>query len=129
VARLASDLGSRCCLGTAQILAWGWSYYLPPILADPIALDLGISSNWFFAAFSASLVISGLLGPGSTDRSTVSVGGRSFAPRTWSWRGLALLGASASVWTMSAAWLLLGIGIGRYDERNCLIQLSSAKYF
>jgi hypothetical protein len=26
--------------------------------------------------------------------------------------GLALLGASASVWTMSAAWLLLGIGMG-----------------
>jgi hypothetical protein len=43
--------------------------------------------------------------------------------------GLALLGASASVWTMSAAWLLLGIGIGRYDERNCLIQLSRGKYF
>ena len=50
-------------LGTTQTLAWASSYYLPAILADPIARDLGISSNWFFAAFSGSLVISGLLGP------------------------------------------------------------------
>jgi hypothetical protein len=56
-------LGVVAALGTAQTLAWGSSYYLPAILADPIARDLGISSNWFFAAFSASLVISGLLGP------------------------------------------------------------------
>jgi MFS family permease len=100
-------------LGTAQTLAWGSSYYLPAILADPIARDLGISSNWFFAAFSASLVISGLLGP-RVGRQIDRVGGRQvlcisnivFAA------GLALLGASASLWMMSAAWLLLGIGMG-----------------
>src|SRR6185437_11536407 len=45
-------LGIIAALGTAQTLAWGSSYYLPAILADPIAHDLGISSNWFFAAFS-----------------------------------------------------------------------------
>jgi predicted MFS family arabinose efflux permease len=100
-------------LGTAQTLAWGSSYYLPAILADPIARDLGISSNWFFAAFSASLVISGLLGP-RVGRQIDRVGGRQvlcisnivFAA------GLALLGASTSLWMMSAAWLLLGIGMG-----------------
>jgi predicted MFS family arabinose efflux permease len=106
-------------LGTAQTLAWGSSYYLPAILADPIAHELGISSNWFFAAFSASLVISGLLGP-RVGRQIDRVGGRQvlcmsnfiFAA------GLALLGASQSVWTMSAAWLLLGIGmgLGLYDS-------------
>ncbi|MGY3606054.1 MULTISPECIES: MFS transporter [unclassified Bradyrhizobium] len=100
-------------LGTAQTLAWGSSYYLPAILADPIAHDLGISTNWFFAAFSASLVISGLLGP-RVGRQIDRVGGRQvlcisnvvFAG------GLALLGGSASVWMMSVAWLLLGIGMG-----------------
>jgi len=40
-------------LGTTQTLAWASSYYLPAILADPIARDLGVSSNWVFAAFSA----------------------------------------------------------------------------
>ncbi|MFN9094120.1 MAG: MFS transporter, partial [Alphaproteobacteria bacterium] len=30
-------------LGTTQTLAWGSSYYLPAILAAPIAEDLGLS--------------------------------------------------------------------------------------
>ena len=100
-------------LGTAQTLAWGSSYYLPAILADPIAHDLGISSNWFFAAFSASLVISGLLGP-RVGRQIDRVGGRQLLcmSNLILALGLALLGASTSVWTMSAAWLLLGIGMG-----------------
>src|ERR1700739_645567 len=50
-------------LGTTQTLAWASSYYLPAILADPIGRDLGVSANWIFAAFSAALVISALLGP------------------------------------------------------------------
>lgn len=100
-------------LGTAQTLAWGSSYYLPAILADPIAHDLGISSNWFFAAFSASLVISGLLGP-RVGRQIDRVGGRQVlcVSNLVLAGGLALLGASTSVWTMSAAWLLLGVGMG-----------------
>src|ERR1700758_4367478 len=100
-------------LGTAQTLAWGSSYYLPAILADPIARDLGISSNWVFAAFSGSLVISGLLGP-RVGRQIDRVGGRQVlcASNVILAAGLALLGASASVWMMSAAWLLLGVGMG-----------------
>ena len=100
-------------LGTAQTLAWGSSYYLPAILADPIAHDLGISGNWFFAAFSASLVISGLLGP-RVGRQIDRVGGRQVlcVSNLVLAGGLALLGASASVWAMSAAWLLLGVGMG-----------------
>jgi predicted MFS family arabinose efflux permease len=100
-------------LGTAQTLAWGSSYYLPAILADPIARDLGISSNRFFAAFSASLVISGLLGP-RVGRQIDRVGGRQVLciSNLVLAGGLALLGSSASVFTMLAAWLLLGIGMG-----------------
>jgi MFS family permease len=100
-------------LGTAQTLAWGSSYYLPAILADPIARDLGMSSNWFFAAFSASLVISGLLGP-RVGRQIDRVGGRQVlcVSNVVLAGGLALLGASTSLWTMSAAWLLLGVGMG-----------------
>jgi MFS family permease len=106
-------LGVVAALGTTQTLAWGSSYYLPAILADPIARDLGISSNWFFAAFSASLVISGLLGP-RVGRQIDRVGGRQVlcASNVVLAGGLVLLGASASVWTMAAAWLLLGIGMG-----------------
>ena len=106
-------LGVIAALGTAQTLAWGSSYYLPAILADPIAHDLGISSNWFFAAFSASLVISGLLGP-RVGRQIDRVGGRQVLciSNLLLAGGLALLGASTSLWMMAAAWLLLGIGMG-----------------
>jgi hypothetical protein len=100
-------------LGTTQTLAWASSYYLPAILADPIAHDLGISSNWVFAAFSASLVLSALLGP-RIGRQIDLVGGRSVlaGSNLAMAAGLALLGVSQSIWTMAVAWLLLGIGMG-----------------
>ena len=100
-------------LGTTQTLAWASSYYLPAILADPIARELGISTNWFFAAFSGSLVISGLLGP-RVGRQIDRVGGRQVlcASNILFASGLALLGASTSLWHLGGAWLLLGIGIG-----------------
>lgn len=105
-------------LGTTQTLAWASSYYLPAILADPMARDLGISSNWIFGAFSASLVISALLGP-RIGRQIDLVGGRqvlSMSNVTIA-AGLVLLGFSYSVPVMAAGWLVLGIGMaaGLYD--------------
>lgn len=109
----ASRLGVVIALGTAQTLAWASSYYLPAILADPIADDLGISRNWFFAAFSASLVISGLLGP-RIGRQIDRVGGRQVlcASNLVLAAGLGALGASHGLWMMMLAWLLLGVGMG-----------------
>jgi predicted MFS family arabinose efflux permease len=100
-------------LGTAQTLAWASSYYLPAILADSIARDLGVSSIWLFGAFSASLVVSGLLGP-RIGRHIDLFGGRLVlvTSNIVLATGLALLGASMSLWVMCAAWLLLGVGMG-----------------
>jgi len=119
----SNDSGSRAvsgrqypliiALGTTQTLAWASSYYLPAILADPIAHDLGVSSNWIFAAFSASLVISAVLGP-RVGRQIDLVGGRSvlsISNLTFA-AGLALLGITHSIPVLIAAWLLLGIGMG-----------------
>ena len=88
-------------LGTTQTLAWASSYYLPAILADPIAHDLGVTSTWIFAAFSASLVISALLGP-RVGRQIDLVGGRqvlSISNLTLA-AGLTLLGAAGSLATL-----------------------------
>src|SRR3977135_50831 len=100
-------------LGTTQTLAWASSYYLPAILADPIGRDLGVSSNWIFAAFSASLVISALLGP-RVGRQIDLVGGRSVLSisNVTLAAGLALLGFTYSITMLVMAWLLLGIGMG-----------------
>ena len=100
-------------LGTTQTLAWASSYYLPAILADPIGRDVGVSSNWIFAAFSASMVISALLGP-RIGRQIDLVGGRSVLSisNVMLAAGLVLLGFTYSIPMLLLAWLLLGIGMG-----------------
>ena len=100
-------------LGTTQTLAWASSYYLPAILADPIGHDLGISSNWVFAAFSASLVISALLGP-RIGRQIDHTGGRQVlcGSNLILAAGLVLLACAHSISVLAIAWLLLGLGMG-----------------
>jgi hypothetical protein len=66
-------LATVLVLGSTQTLAWASSYYLPAILGDPIARDLGVPSWWVFGAFSAmsdlswaisAAFSSGVYGPG-----------------------------------------------------------------
>lgn len=113
-----SQISIIIALGTTQTLAWASSYYLPAILADSIARDLGVSSNWIFAAFSASQVISALLAP-RIGRQIDLVGGRSVLSisNLLLAAGLVLLGFTTSVPMLVIAWLVLGVGMsaGLYD--------------
>jgi MFS family permease len=106
-------------LGTTQTLAWASSYYLPAILADPIARDLGVSNTVFFAAFSTALLLSAFLGP-RVGRQIDAVGGNGVlaASNLVLASGLILLGLAHGVPMLCAAWLLLGIGmaLGLYDS-------------
>jgi MFS family permease len=100
-------------LGATQTLSWASSVYLPAILADPIAHDLGISANWIFGAYSGALVIAGLLGP-RIGRQIDAVGGRPVLSTSnlMLAGGLALLGFTQSIPMLVAAWVLLGVGMG-----------------
>src|SRR5260221_7364894 len=105
-------------LGSTQTLAWASSYYLPAVLADAIAHDTGISTNWLFGIFSGALVISALLGPRMGRMIDAGGGNRVLAGSNLLFAlGLGLLGLSHSVPMLVAAWLALGIamGFGLYD--------------
>jgi predicted MFS family arabinose efflux permease len=100
-------------LGTEQTLAWASSYYLPAMVATPIARDLGVSAPTVFAAFSGALVVSALLGP-RAGRAIDRFGGRPvlFGTNLVFALGLALLGSAQSLPVMFAAWAVLGVAMG-----------------
>jgi len=100
-------------LGTAQTLAWASSYYLPAMLADPMARDLGVPTPAVYAAFSAAMVASAVVGPWA-GQAIDRHGGRIVLAGTSLLfaLGLGLLGAAQGLWTMVAAWLVIGVAMG-----------------
>jgi MFS family permease len=105
-------------LGTAQTLAWGSSYYLPAILADPIAAGLDLSRTVVFGIFSGALLVSAFLGP-TVGRVIDQHGGRgvlAFSNLILA-AGLVLLGTAQGIVTLTIAWAFMGVGMamGLYD--------------
>lgn len=100
-------------LGSAQTLAWASSYYLPAVLAVPMARDLGIGVPTIFAVFSWALIVSALLGP-YAGRAIDALGGRPVLMGTnlLFAAGLALLGCAESLAGLVVAWTLLGVAMG-----------------
>ena len=105
-------------LGTTQNLAWGSSYYLPAILAEPIAQGLGLSRAMVFGVFSGSLLLSAFLGP-AVGRAIDNRGGRGVLvlSNLGLAAGLVLLAFAQGVIGLAAAWAVLGVGmaLGLYD--------------
>ncbi len=105
--------GTIAALGTTQTLAWASSYYLPAMLATPMARDLGVVPATAFAAFSVALVVSAFLGP----RAGAAIdrwGGRpvlAFTNVLFA-MGLAGLGLAQGQISLFAAWALIGVGMG-----------------
>ncbi|MBY4593980.1 MFS transporter [Ottowia caeni] len=105
-------------LGTTQTLAWASSYYLPALLAAPLASELGLPVTSVFGAFTLALLISALIGP-LAGRAIDEHGGRKVLIVTnvlfaSGLTGLALVQNEFQLW---AAWALLGLamGSGLYD--------------
>lgn len=100
-------------LGIAQTIGWASSYYIPAVLAAPMASSFGLSPVWVFGAFSMAMVVSATIGPWAGARID-RIGGRGvlmlsnliFAA------GLALLAAAPSPVVLFAGWAIIGLGMG-----------------
>lgn len=105
-------------LGVAQTLAWASSFYLPAMLAAPMARELGVRVPTVYALLSMALVVSALLGP-LAGRLIDSHGGRPvlMACSGVFALGLAVLATAQGQATLVLAWVLLGVamGFGLYD--------------
>ena len=110
--------GVVAALGAAQTLAWASSFYLPAMLAAPMARELGVTGPTIYGLLSMALVISALLGPWA-GRLIDRHGGRpvlmacslAFA------LGLLVLAAAQGLAMLVTAWVILGaaMGFGLYD--------------
>ena len=100
-------------LGITQTLAWGSTYYLPAVFADPVSTGLGVSRVWFFGVFSAAMLLSGLLGP-LAGRMIDRYGGRDVltATNVVFAIGLVAMAYASGPVGLIVAWAILGIGMG-----------------
>ena len=105
-------------LGLAQTIAWASSYYLPAMLAVPMARDLGVAPATVFGALSAALLISAALGP-LAGRLIDRHGGRPLLILTSLLfaAGLGALALAQDAVGLFAAWTIIGVAMsmGLYE--------------
>jgi MFS family permease len=100
-------------LGVTQILAWGSTFYLLGVLANPIARDTGWGYDWVISGVSVGLLTAGAVSP-RVGRAIGKWGGRRVLALSAVLLagGLLLLGTSQSIAWYLTAWLLIGAGMG-----------------
>lgn len=104
--------------GVAQILAWGSSYYLPTILARPIADDTGWPLTWVVGGLSLGLLVAAVASP-FIGRQINRRGGRFVLTigAVLHCVGLLALAAAPNLPLFLVAWSIVGLamGAGLYD--------------
>lgn len=105
-------------IGTGQLLAWGCSFYLPAVLAEPMARDVDVDVPTVFLAFSIAMGGSALVGPAS-GRAIDRWGGRPvlIASNLMFAAGLGALALAGGPVSMFVAWAAIGVamGVGLYE--------------
>nr|WP_196240722.1 MFS transporter [Pseudomonas aeruginosa] len=106
-------------LGITQIFAWGSTFYLPAVLASPIARDTGWSLSAVVGGLSWGMLVAGLCSP-VAGRLLDRHGGRvvlAFSSLMLS-VGLLVMSTASSLWVYYLAWSILGLGMatGLYDS-------------
>jgi MFS family permease len=99
--------------GLMQILAWASSYYLPAVIARPVAESMGWPLSWAVGGVSLGLLVSGLAAP-RVGRTIDRSGGRPVlaSSSVLLAGGLALLALSQGLATYLAGWVVMGLGMG-----------------
>ena len=100
-------------LGVTQILAWGSSYYLLAVLAQPIVRDTGWPLAWVVGGVSLGLLTAGLASPRVGD-SIQYRGGRPVLAVSALLLALGLIGLALApaLSVYLASWLVIGAGMG-----------------
>jgi MFS family permease len=100
-------------LGITQILAWGSSFYLPAVLAKPIAEDTGWPLTWIIAGLSLGLLVAGLIAP-LVGRRIRDLGGRPvlIGSALLLAAGLTVLALAPNLPVFIAGWAVMGLGMG-----------------
>jgi MFS family permease len=100
-------------IGTGQLLAWGSTFYLPAMLAEPMARDTGVAVPTVFLAFSVAMGGSALVGPWA-GRTIDRWGGRPvlIVTNLLFATGLAALAAATGPVSLFVAWGLIGLAMG-----------------
>jgi MFS family permease len=100
-------------LGVTQILAWGSSYYLPAVLAEPIARDTHWPLPWIVSGLSIGLVLSALVSP-HVGKAIERRGGRQVLALSALAIGLGQVGLALApnLPCFIGAWVVIGVGMG-----------------
>lgn len=99
-------------LGVTQIFGWGSSFYLPAVLATPIAVDMEWSLTVVAGGFSLALLMSGIGAP-TVGRLISHYGGRPVMAGGFLLlaSGLFVLGGASSLLVYLGAWTVIGLGM------------------
>ncbi|GEP01526.1 MFS transporter [Methylobacterium haplocladii] len=100
-------------LGVVEILAWGSSFYLPAVVAGPVAADTGWPLAWVVGGLSIGLLVAAFASP----RVGVVIQQRGGRPvlacaAILLAAGHVVLGLAPALPIYLAGWLLLGLGMG-----------------
>jgi hypothetical protein len=100
-------------LGVTQILAWGSSYYLPAVLAEPIARDTAWPLTWVVGGLSLGLLMAALVSP-RVGSMIERHGGRWVLAFSAAAIGIGQIGLAVApnLVTYIVAWLVIGAGMG-----------------
>jgi MFS family permease len=100
-------------LGFTQILGWGSTYYLPAVVSDPIAREMGWPLPLVSLGLTLAMLVAGAMSP-FVGRRIQRLGGAHVMPPSAPLFGigLALVGVAPNLPVYFAGWFVVGLGMG-----------------